>query len=152
MQLLYQKKPTGCNSPLQSRQFSQLPPSNVYHKFCNSTRFFFLSKIVSSYRNPACKSLVLGCPTSSQESSFVYLPRTMKLPGGYECLPATIHSSKASINSRLTLSKSMTDIVFNTALLTPGKKETKHAVNPSLVKNICGCMGPVTALFKEHLA
>lgn len=46
----------------------------------------------------------------------------------------------------------MTDIVFNTALLTPGKKETKHAVNPSLVKNICGCMGPVTALFKEHLA
>lgn len=50
----------------------------------------------------------------------------MKLPGGYECLPATIHSSKASINSRLTLSKSMIDIVFNTALLTPGKKRNKR--------------------------
>lgn len=129
MQLLYQKKHIGCNSPLQktfqSRQFSPLPPPMYIKNFVIQLDFLsFFSKLISIYRNAACKSLALGCPRSFQESS-VYLPRTMKLPGGYECLPATIHSSKASINSRLTLSKSMTDIVFNTALLTPGKKEKK---------------------------
>lgn len=143
VQLLYQKKHTGCYSPsqrtFQSRQFSHLPLPMYITSFVTQPEVYFFK-----HTQKLCMQIIsFGLCKKLQESSFIYLPRTMKLPGGYECLPATIHSSKASINSRLTLSKSMTDIVFNTALLTPGKKEIKHTVNPCLVKNICGCMEPV---------
>lgn len=104
-----------------------------------SGRFFFFSlQVINEYRNFACRTLAWGCiqAHSLHKSTLVSPSRTVKLPGGYECLPATIHSSKASINSRLTLSKSMTDIVFNTVLLTPGEKENTW-LSTSLIKHTC---------------
>lgn len=142
LQLLHKKR-TGCDNSssktFQSRQFSHLPHPMHSGGFVTQADFFFFSlQVINEYRNFACRTLAWGCiqAHSLHKSTLVSPSRTVKLPGGYECLPATIHSSKASINSRLTLSKSMTDIVFNTVLLTPGEKENTW-LSTSLIKHTC---------------
>lgn len=65
-------------------------------------------------------------------------------------MPSTIHSNKASISSRLTFSKSITDIVLMTDLLTPERKVKIRRLIPPPTWRFAS-VGPVQKHRSSHL-